>query len=77
MVTGYGEPDAIFIDYGTSLLRKEVLDMVPRNEMYSTGKFFSNLIKQNELLAFEAKERFYHIGNPDSLEEFRQFIRSQ
>jgi hypothetical protein len=45
--------------------------------MYSTGEFFSNLIKKNELLALETKERFYHIGNPKALEEFRIFIRSQ
>ena len=77
MVTGYGEKDAIYIDYGTSLLRKESLDSVPRNEMCSTGEFFSNLIKKNELLAFETKVRFYHIGNPEALEEFRNFIRSQ
>jgi hypothetical protein len=25
----------------------------------------------------ESKERFYHIGNPKALEEFRNFIRSQ
>jgi len=77
MVTGYGENDAIYIDYGTSLLRIESLDIVPSNQMYSTGEFFSNLIKKNELLAFETKERFYHIGNPEALEEFRNFIRSQ
>ena len=77
MVTGFGENDAIYIDYGTSLLRKESLDIVPCNQMYSTGEFFSNLIKKNELLALETKERFYHIGNPEALEEFRNFIRSQ
>jgi len=77
LVTGYGKNDAIYIDYGTSLIRKEALDFIQRNKMYSTGEFFKNLIKKNELLAYEAKERFYHIGNPDSLEEFRNFIRSQ
>ena len=77
IVTGYGENGAIHIDYGTSLLRKEALNNVPKNTMYTTGEFFSNLIKKNELLAFEAKKRFYHIGTPDSLEEFRNFIRSQ
>jgi NDP-sugar pyrophosphorylase family protein len=77
MVTGYGENDAIYIDYGTSILRKESLDILPINQMCSTGEFFSKLIKKNELLAFETKERFYHIGNPEALEEFRNFIRSQ
>ena len=69
--------DMIFIDYGTSLLRKKTLDFVPKNTFYSTGQFFSDLINKHELLAFEAERRFYHIGNLESLEEFRHFIRSQ
>jgi len=81
MVVGYGKKDRtkdmIYIDYGTSIIRKKALINVPKNTIYSTGEFFSNLIKKEELLAFEADERFYHIGNPDALEEFRNFIRSQ
>ena len=77
MVKSYGKKDAIYIDYGTSVLRKKALDFIPKNTMYSTGQFFSDLIKKKELLAFEAKERFYHIGNPEALEEFRNLIRSK
>jgi NDP-sugar pyrophosphorylase family protein len=77
IVTGYVEENAIFIDYGTSLIRKDALDFVPKNSFFSTGDFFKELIKKHELLAFEAKERFYHIGNPDSLEEFKRFITSK
>lgn len=78
MVTGYGEKqrtkDMIYIDYGTSILRKKVLDYVPKETFYSTEEFFSDLIKKQELMAFESKERFYHIGNPEALEEFRNYI---
>ena len=77
MVVGYGENDTIYIDYGASILRKESLNTVPRNTMYSTGEFFSDLIKKHELLAFEAEKRFYHIGNLEALEEFRGFIKNQ
>ena len=68
--------DIIYIDYGMSILRKKSLEYVPKNTFFSTDQFFSNLIKMRELLAFEVKQRFYHIGNPESLEEFRNFIRS-
>ncbi|KYK22480.1 hypothetical protein AYK24_02070 [Thermoplasmatales archaeon SG8-52-4] len=68
--------EIVYIDYGMSVLRKESLDYVPKDEFFSTDKFFSNLINIRQLLAFEVKNRFYHIGNPDSLEEFRSFIRS-
>jgi NDP-sugar pyrophosphorylase family protein len=81
LVVGYGRDntskDMVFIDYGTSVLRKKALDLVPKDKTYSTGEFFSQLIKKGELLSFEAKNRFYHIGNPKSLEEFNNFIRRQ
>jgi len=81
MVVSYGEkkrtPDMTYIDYGTSVLRKKTLDLIPKNTFFSTGPFFSNLIFKKELLAFEAKERFYHIGNLEALREFRNFIENQ
>lgn len=81
MIVAYGEkertPDMIYIDYGTSILRKKSLDLIPKNTFYTTGQFFSDLISKKELLGLESKERFYHIGNPDALEEFRNFIKSQ
>jgi len=79
IVIGYGgknrTKDMIYIDYGTSLITKKTLDIVPKNMFYTTGEFFSKLIKKHELLAFEAKKRFYHIGNPQALEELGDFIK--
>ncbi len=77
MVIGHREKDAVYIDYGISVIRKKILDIIPKNTFYTTGQFFSNLIKKEQLLAFEAEKRFYHIGDPDALEEFREFIKSQ
>jgi len=74
MVISYGEKGSDFIDYGTSLIRKKALDLVPKNTMFSTGDFFKKLIEKNELLAHITKERFYHIGNPEALEEFKNYI---
>jgi len=80
-VVHYGQEkktsDKIYIDYGTSLLRKKTLQYIPLNTFYSTGSFFSSLIEKNQLLAFEEKRRFYHIGTPDALEEFKNYIRSR
>jgi NDP-sugar pyrophosphorylase family protein len=81
IIVAYGDKerpkDMIYIDYGTSILRKKSLDLVPEKTFYSTGKFFSDLISKKEILAYEVKERFYHIGNPNALEEFRNFISIQ
>jgi NDP-sugar pyrophosphorylase family protein len=81
MVIGYGEKertrDMIYIDYGTSILRKKILEILPKDTPISTEQFFSDLVKKRELMAFEAEERFYHIGDLESLEEFRSYIRTK
>jgi NDP-sugar pyrophosphorylase family protein len=81
IIVAYGDKkrtkDMIYIDYGTSILKKEILNIIPKNTFYTTGQLFSNLISKNELLAYEVKQRFYHIGNPDALEEFKNYIETQ
>ena len=67
-------PDMIYIDYGTSLLRKEALELVPTGEVYSTEELFAELIRREELLAYEVNERFYQVGTPEGLEEFKEYI---
>lgn len=79
MVVGYGmddrTKDMVYIDYGTSLLNKQTLKKIPKNTYLNTGEFYSNLIKNQDLLAFEVTDRFYHIGNPEALEEFKNYIK--
>lgn len=66
-----------YIDYGTSILNKKSLDFIPKDSFFSTEDFFKKMIKKNQLLAYEIKKRFYHIGNPKALEEFRNFVKNQ
>lgn len=81
LVLGYGDKertkDMVYIDYGTSLLDKKTLNTLQEDTYCSTGDFFSGLIKNHELLAYEVKSRFYHIGNPEALKEFREYIKTQ
>jgi NDP-sugar pyrophosphorylase family protein len=77
MVTNYGNNNAEYIDYGTSLLNKKTLNYIPENTFYDTEEFFSKLIEKNWLLAFEVTERFYHIGTPEALEKLRDFIKNR
>jgi len=67
-------PDMIYIDYGASLLRKKALKLVPPDEVYPLEKLFTELIKREELLAYEVSERFYQVGTPEGLEEFKEYI---
>ena len=64
----------VYIDYGASILRKKALESVPQNQAYSLERLFAKLIRKEELLAFEANTRFYQIGSPEGLEEFRGYI---
>lgn len=78
LVKQYSKKDRIegmvYIDYGASILRKEVLEVVPQNQVYSLEDLFAQLIKQEELLACEVNKRFYQIGFPEGLEEFKKYV---
>ena len=63
----------IYIDYGASVLRKKALQLVPANQAYSLEELFDQLIEQRELLAYEVTKRFYQIGSPEGLEEFKRY----
>jgi len=76
LVTGYDKilktPKTVYIDYGACIFRREVLDWLPENQSYSLSDLFQRLIAKQELLAYEVAERFYEVGSPDGLEEFRR-----
>jgi NDP-sugar pyrophosphorylase family protein len=63
----------VHIDYGASILRKQALKLVPQNQVYSLEGLFDQLIEQKELLAYEVDKRFYQIGSPEGLEEFKRY----
>lgn len=66
--------DMIYIDYGASILRREVLNIIPEGEIYPLEELFRQLIGRQQLLAYEVKERFYQIGSTDGIEGFKQYI---
>ena len=63
-----------WINYGVTALRKEALELIPKDRFCDEETFYGSLIKRRELLAFEVKERFYEIGTPASLSEFKAFV---
>jgi NDP-sugar pyrophosphorylase family protein len=62
-----------WINYGVFVLRKEALGLACSGD---EEEFFNELISRRELLAFEVSKRFYDVGSPESLEEFKQLIVS-
>ena len=67
-------PRTIYIDYGASIFRREMLDWLPADERYPLEWLFTRLIDERELLAYEVRERFYEIGSPEGLKEFRRLM---
>lgn len=68
--------DMVYIDYGLNLFRKNVLQLIPENTYFGLEEIFCQLIANQELLAYEVKDRFYEIGSVNGLKECTDFIRS-
>jgi MurNAc alpha-1-phosphate uridylyltransferase len=63
-----------YIDAGLSILRKEVLHLVPEDESYDLQDLYKILILQEEMVAYEVKQRFYEIGSLEGLQEFKDLV---
>jgi len=63
-----------YIEYGVNLFRKDILDIIPEDSYYELGEVFNSLIIDEELIAYEAKERFYEIGSLNGLADFKKYI---
>jgi NDP-sugar pyrophosphorylase family protein len=81
LVTRYSKvnktPDMVYIDHGLSLFRKQALDLIPAGRPYQLSELFPQLIERRELLAYEVERRFYEIGSPAGLNEFREFAEGR
>jgi NDP-sugar pyrophosphorylase family protein len=63
-----------YIDAGLSILRKEVLHLVPEDKPYDLQDLCKILVAQEEMLAYEVKQRFYEIGSFAGLQEFKDLV---
>ena len=67
-------PGMEYINYGVSVLRKEAIGLIPPDRPCTQEEFYQLLIGQQQLLAFETRQRFYEIGSPQGLDEFRRLV---
>jgi len=78
LVTAYDKehplPEMVYINEGLSVLRRQVLVMIPPRQPLSLQTFFRGLIAQRQLLALQTKQRFYEIGSVAGLQEFERFV---
>jgi hypothetical protein len=56
------------------VLRKNVLQWVPADTVFSQEELYEKLIPEKELLAYEADRQYYEIGSLEGIARFTTFI---
>jgi D-sedoheptulose 7-phosphate isomerase len=67
-------PDMRYIDYGLSVMRRDVLAELPDNEPSDLASVFHRLAADGQLAGFEASTRFFEIGSRSGLEDTRAYL---
>lgn len=62
------------IDYGVTLLDRDVLASLPENEPADLADLLSDMAARGELIGHEVMQRFYEIGSPRGLEETQRYL---
>jgi NDP-sugar pyrophosphorylase family protein len=70
-------PEMTHIDYGVSVLRREVLEALPADEPCDLADVFSGLAARGELVGHVVTQRFYEIGSHRGLEETQRYLRAR
>jgi NDP-sugar pyrophosphorylase family protein len=78
LVTRYAKTEGDFewIDYGLSILTRDIAGEIPRDEPADLAELFTRLSGEGRLAGLEVTERFYEIGSPHGLAELERFLGS-
>ena len=69
-------PDFHHIDYGLSIVRREIIEGYPTNEAFDLATVYHTLSLDKRLHGYEVFKRFYEIGSPGGLKEANEFFRA-
>ena len=70
-------PQMHHIDYGLGVFRREAFARVPEGGKLDLAGHYQTLLAEGQLAGYEIRERFYEIGSPAGLEEFRELMESR
>jgi NDP-sugar pyrophosphorylase family protein len=68
-------PKMEHIDYGLSIFKKEVLNLLPTEGASDLSILHLALIAEKQLLAFSVDQRYYQVGSFEGIEEFKDYIK--
>lgn len=69
--------DMRYIDYGIEMFSKKVFEHLPKDEKIDLADIQSKLVADGKCEACEETHRFYEIGTPESLEEFKNYSKKR
>ena len=67
-------PEMKHIDYGLGLFSRSVFEAIPEDRPMDLASLYQDMLRRDQLAAFEIFERFYEIGSHAGLEETRKFL---
>jgi NDP-sugar pyrophosphorylase family protein len=68
-------PDMAYIDYGLCALQRSTIEKtVAAGQVVDLADVYHRLSLAGELAGFEVKQRFYEVGSPAGLEDFRRYL---
>lgn len=70
-------PEMKYLDYGLSVLQRDVLAQIPDHQPYDLAQLYQALLKQNKLAGIEVMQRFYEIGSPHGLAETEAYLKNR
>lgn len=69
-------PAMYHIDYGLGAFRADVFAAIPDGEPRDLATIYQELLRFDDLAAFDVPERFYEIGSLRGLEETAEYLRT-
>lgn len=70
-------PRMRYIDYGLGVFRAEAFQSLPAGKACDLAELYADLLKRNQLAAYEVRERFYEIGSAAGLRETAEFLATR
>lgn len=71
-----GDPRLHHIDYGLSILSREVLETRQPGQPFDLADLYTELASSGKMAGHEVFERFYEIGSPQGLQDTDAYLRS-
>jgi len=69
-------PEMRHIDYGVSVLTREIFADFPDNTPFDLSDLYARLVSAKQMAAYEVKQRFYEIGSAEGLAELDALLRN-